>query len=73
MKGQLKRFAVLFFCLYLGTGPCFAGVTDNQTATLSPVLPGSSLPFQIQLTKANFQLPEGVHSGVFAVYQGKWL
>lgn len=46
---------------------------DNQTATLSPVLPGSQLPFQVVIETANFQLPVGFHSGVVGVYKGLWV
>lgn len=45
----------------------------NQTDTLSPILPETNLPFSIVITRANFQLPVGFHSGVVGVYQGQWV
>lgn len=46
---------------------------DNQTDTLSPIIPETTLPFTIQIEQADFSLPNGLHSGAFAVYKGKWL
>lgn len=46
---------------------------DNQTATVSPVLPGASLPFSIELETASFTLPSGIQSFAAAVYDGKWI
>lgn len=46
---------------------------DNQTATLSPIFPEDSLPFRVQIEQADFSLPNGLHSGASAVYEGKWL
>lgn len=46
---------------------------DNQTTDLSPVLSEESLPFRITIEKANFQLPMGIHSGVFGIHKGLWI
>lgn len=46
---------------------------DNQTITLSPVIPESPLPFTIQLDVAGFSLPVGVQSYAAAIHDGKWL
>lgn len=45
----------------------------NQTETLSPILPGSALPFSIQIQQADFTLPSGLQSFVFAFANGKAL
>lgn len=54
----------------LGIGTSSA---DNQTADLSPIYPASGLPFRITIEQANFELPEGLHSGMVGVYQGLWV
>lgn len=46
---------------------------DNQTATLSPILSQELLPFSISIETASFNLPNGIHSGVFATHNGMWL
>ena len=48
-------------------------IAQNQTATTSPILPGSELPFEIQIKKESFQLPFGLQSYVVGQYKGKWL
>lgn len=40
---------------------------------ISPIVVDGKLPFSIDISLADFQLPNGVHSGVFAVDKGKWL
>lgn len=57
-------FSLLFFSILNA---------DNQTPTVSPILPGTNLPFQIEVELADFSLPIGVQSNVFAQYRGKWL
>lgn len=49
------------------------GFCANQTPTLSPVLIDQQLPFGISIEVDDFILPEGLHSGAFAAYKGKWL
>jgi hypothetical protein len=48
-------------------------LTANQTPTVSPIFPGDELPFTISIETADFALPNGIHSGVTAIYNGKWL
>ncbi|MCE2984098.1 MAG: hypothetical protein LW832_11110 [Parachlamydia sp.] len=45
----------------------------NQTDTISPIFPESSLPFRVSIEQADFSLPAGIHSGAFGSHQGKWL
>lgn len=45
----------------------------NQTSTVSPIFPPTSLPFDVVIQEASFMLPSGIHSGAFAVYKDKWL
>lgn len=52
--------------------PCFAEVAD-QTPDFSPIHSGEKLPFSIAIENADFNLPAGVHSGVVATDNGKWL
>jgi hypothetical protein len=63
----------LYFSFALTTLWLTQGFCDNQTATTSPIYPGSELPFEIQIEQADFSLPLGVHSGASAIYQNKWL
>lgn len=46
---------------------------QNQTETLSPIFPETSLPFSIQIDVANFSLPIGIQAYASANYKGKWL
>lgn len=46
---------------------------DNQTATVDTPQSEESLPFTISIDTAPFNLPSGIHSGVFAKWDGKWL
>ncbi|CDR35253.1 hypothetical protein [Criblamydia sequanensis] len=46
---------------------------DNQTSTLSPVLPQTPLPFNVNIELANLTLPNGWHSGSFGTWDGKVL
>lgn len=53
---------------------CFTNLNaDNQTPTVSPVLPEDSLSFRVEVKAADFSLPQGLHSFVSALYDGKWL
>lgn len=64
----MKSFlvCVLLVSLNLGFG-------QNQTETLSPVLPGDSLPFSLQIAVADFMLPTGIQAYASAIYNGKWI
>lgn len=46
---------------------------QNQTDTYSPILPETELPFTVSIEQADFSLPNGTHSGAFAVYHDKWV
>jgi hypothetical protein len=46
---------------------------DNQTATTTPVLPPTSLPFSVSIGLSNIQLPNGWHSGAVGFWKGKCL
>ncbi len=63
------RMAILLFaCAYACNG-----FSDNQTATVSPILSSSNLPFEIVIKEADFMLPNGIHSGAFATHRQYWL
>lgn len=46
---------------------------DNQTPTASPIFSEDELPFRVSIEQADFTLPTGLHSFVFATHNGKWL
>lgn len=46
---------------------------QNQTNTLSPVLPENALPFTLQIDVADFNLPSGIQAFAAATFEGKWL
>jgi hypothetical protein len=74
----LKRFtisiALTWSALVYGVGiNSEVNTTLNQTGSTSKIALGGGLPFQVQIEQANFSLPNGIHSGAFATYQGKWL
>lgn len=46
---------------------------QNQTETLSPVLPEDGVPFSLQIEAAHFNLPAGLQSYASAIYDGKWV
>lgn len=71
MKGLFKTLYFLVSVFFISVSAAFA--TDNQTDDLSPILSQNSLPFSIDIQQANFQLPQGVHSGIIALYQGLWV
>ncbi len=73
----MKRISIAFLrwlvAISFGMMSVYANAGDNQTDTLSPILSGSELPFQIVIEQANFRLPVGFHSGVVGVSKGKWV
>lgn len=73
MKRGYKTFSCLLICAFFATASASANIKDNQTADLSPVLPATGLPFQIKIEQVNFQLPVGIHSGVYGKYKGLWI
>src|ERR1700721_194366 len=76
----IKRSLLLF-----ALGLCSAGFstsggfqslppTNNQTADLTPISTNlTSLPYRVRLEIADFQLPNGLQSFVYAKHKGKWL
>lgn len=74
MKLMNVLFKVLVPTIVLGL-PFFAAANGNpnQTPDVSPIFPNSNLPFTVQIEQADFSLPNGIHSGVSATYQGKWI
>lgn len=74
MKGEFLMFSrrIAAFVITVSLlSPVLA--SNNQTDTLSPILPGSSLPFQIVIEKVPFELPVGLHSGAVGVSKGLWI
>lgn len=49
------------------------GYADNQTPTVDVPLPGSELPFTLSVETADFALPQGLQSYVFAIHKNKAL
>lgn len=76
-------FISVFYRIVAAASAIFIGVcspllstpptSPNQTDTLSPIFPQDTLPFTISIEQAPFTLPNGIHSGAFASYHGKWL
>lgn len=60
-----------FYLLFLSFG--FTQLTANQTATTSPIHNEAELPFTVSIETADFAMPSGIHSGVSAVWNDKWL
>lgn len=71
MKHLPKALVCCFAYFTLGISTAFA--TLNQTDDLSPILPGSQLPFRVSIELANFQLPTGFHSGAVGIFQNYWI
>ncbi len=63
MKRVVCLFSILSSCLF----------ANNQTEFVSVILPQKSLPYSVELTKAEYELPVGLHSGAFANFDGKWV
>ncbi|MFZ4099268.1 MAG: hypothetical protein ACOYKZ_02935 [Chlamydiia bacterium] len=53
--------------------PLMADVSPNQTQTLSPILPGNALPFQVTIELADFALPDGLQTYAWALCGNQWL
>jgi hypothetical protein len=71
----MKSATLLFkYFVFFITISCASFVTaDNQTPTVSPIFPETSLPFRVQIKLADFALPDGIQSYVLGTYEGKWL
>ena len=69
---KTMRFRNIFFSsILMLAGSSLAA--DNQTSAVSTIGSQSSLPFTISIDTAPFNLPSGLHSGVAAKWEGKWL
>ncbi len=64
-----------YYFFLLTAGFCYSQCPPctNQTANITPPLPEDSLPYRVRVEQANFMLPAGLHSFVFAIYKGDWL
>lgn len=51
--------------------PLAALFGDNQTESVCPVLPPDAIPFIVDIELADFELPNGWHSGATANWEGK--
>lgn len=71
-EGIIMRFRHIIFLSAL-TFAFQSLMADNQTSTVSAVGSQDSLPFTISIDTAPFNLPAGIHSGVVASWEGKWL
>ena len=60
---RLKRFITLIL-----TVSSLTLSADDQTSTVSPILPGSELPFSVSIELADFTLPIGIQSFASATY-----
>lgn len=69
-KYFLRHLAV---CVVCGIHSLFAEQNLNQTPTTTPIITDQSLPFGVHLELADFELPNGLQSYAFAIFQGKWL
>jgi len=63
-------FCNLALALLCVSSFCFG---QNQTATITPIQSPESLPFTVSIEQADFQLPNGWHSGIFGTHEGKWV
>lgn len=70
MNYLYKLFVYLLISLSMGINVLWA---DNQTPGVDTPSPETNLPFTVNIETANFQLPKGVHSGVFGTYNGLWV
>lgn len=70
----MKKLPVLFraFIFAIATTWTSFVAAQNQTATVSAVIPSNSVPFRIQI-QAAFTLPSGLQSFVVGTDRGKWL
>ena len=69
----MKRFQKIAFAFFIAAFPLELLVAQNQTETLSPVLPENSLPFTLEIDQASFSLPAGIQAYASAIYKGKWI
>lgn len=72
-KNDKVRVAFFLLTCFLSQFLFFTLDAINQTADVDTPLFSHNLPFEIEIKKAKVELPAGLHSYAFAVYQGKWL
>ena len=65
---RLKRFITLIL-----TVSSLTLSADDQTSTVSPILPASELPFSVSIELADFTLPIGIQSFASATYKNMWV
>lgn len=70
MKIQFRK---LIFSILALVSPVGNLLAQNQTDTLSDVLPEELLPFSLEISEASFKLPAGLQSFASAVYDDKWI
>lgn len=68
-----KLKCVLCAAMIFSIFPACVTEADNQTPDVSQIHSGEKLPFRVEIEKTNFELPQGIHSGVFATHKGRWL
>ena len=69
MNGLKQCFYGLIFTI----GSSIAYASINQTDEVSPIYSSATLPFQVSIELADFQLPIGLRSGVVGVYKEYWI
>lgn len=71
----MRKFilSLIALCVPFSSAHAEMDVSPNQTPTISPIYPGSLLPFKVTIEQTPFTLPAGVHSYASAIYKGKWL
>lgn len=67
----MKKCIFLWLGLVLHIG--LEAISINQTPDISPIHSGEKLPFNVKVELADFALPDGLHSGVQATYNGRWI
>lgn len=73
MKKITNLLLSSMLCLSIGVSMQASAVSINQTDTVSPVFPAQSVPFDVEIELADFQLPNGIQSFVHAIHDDKWL
>lgn len=68
-----QLFSKIALTLGLAALPMQLLIAQNQTDTLSPVLPETDLPFSLQINTASFSLPSGIQGFASGIYDGKWV
>lgn len=72
MSISMTRCFIYALAIFAASPSCKTDA-DNQTPDVSLIHSGAKLPFRVEIEEADFELPDGLHSGVFATHDGKWL